>query len=196
MGKKSRTNPSNPYDLSGFLKDLSARLDKAIAALPKSMPKSSHNPGNPGAVGPRVISATDWVDDMITGVRAKREKWKKRSLAPKKDPIKAAIAANPKRIDRLMKSIEEKWWEKKMGRLTIDDYFTGVEATEPGDYVKGVERKRTKIEKRISALQPLVEALAKSIDAMPQETDEQREARMLAARKGMIEIGKKLKGVI
>jgi hypothetical protein len=40
----------------------------------------------------------------------------------------------------------------------------------------------------------MVAALAASIDSMPQGTDADREKRLLAARRGMIEIGKKRTG--
>jgi len=186
---------SNPYDLSEFEKRLEARL--SAIAVEKSSANPSHNPGNPGKHNPErgVISAEEWVEDMLTGAEAKVKQWKARALNPRYDPITAAIKAWDKFVDRVRKALEDEVWLNKMKRLTFDDVKAGIEVTPDRLFFDRMKAKKAKILKRIGELQPLVDALSKEIRAMPEATDAEREARMLAARRGMLAIGRKLKGV-
>jgi len=186
---------SNPYDLTEFEKRFQARL--SAITTKKSSDNPGHNPENPSKHNPGrgVISAEDWVDDMLTGAEAKIEKWKKRALDPRYDPIEEAIKAWDKWVDKIKAVIADEIWLKKMKKLTFEDVKAGIEATPAELFFERMKAKKAKILKRIGELQPLVDALSKEIRAMPEATDKEREARMLAARRGMIEIGKKLKGV-
>lgn len=152
-------------------------------------------PDNPVTTGTRVKSAADWSDKMITNATNAGPAWLKGVLSPKKHPIEAAIAANGKRKARLAEAERDESWLKSMARVDVDEMYRTIEEVGESAYVAGITARRGKIENKIAKLQPLVEALAKTIDAMPQDTDQQREARMLAARRGMIIVGKKMKGI-
>lgn len=193
MSEKSR-DPRNPYDLHDFLAGLDQALDTARSDYVENYTPPERKPGNPGAVGEVVVTADEWVDDMLTGAAAKKAKWKRKALAPSANPIQAAIDANEKRKDRLAEAEKKEKWLKKMKRLKVDDYFDGVEATDEGLFAERMEAKKAKITKRIGELQPLVKTLKTEIKKMPDKTDSDREKRMLAARKGMIAIGDKLAG--
>jgi len=152
-------------------------------------------PDNPVTVGARVKSADEWSDKMVTNAQAAGPAWLRGVLNPRKNPIEAAIAANGKRKQRLAEAERDERWLHSMQRVDVDEMYHTIEEIGESAYTAGIGARKGKIHNKIAKLQPLVEALAKTIDNMPQDTDQQREARMLAARRGMIEIGKKLKGI-
>jgi len=186
----------NPYDLSDFMEGLRANLDY-ISKHPE-VAKELNKPkkiGNPYTIGARVISPEEWAKKQTERASRAADEWLKRTLNPRKDPIEAALKANGKRKDRLMEAEKLGKWEAAMKKISTDDWAKSVEAVGSDFYRRGVENKAHKVEKVVKELQPLVVALAETIDKMPQTTDADREKRMLAARKGMIEIGKKRRGI-
>jgi len=151
--------------------------------------------GNPISLGPRVKSATDWVADQVAGAKARSKRWLENSKRPKKDPKTAALAATEKYKSRLRAALDDGTWE-----AAIDGYDEAarekvIDAVGTAGFERGVETHRAKAESKIAKLQPLVASVAETIDKMPQDTDAEREARMIAARRLMIEVGKIMKGV-
>ena len=151
--------------------------------------------GNPITLGPRVVDAVTWTEDQISAAKNKATKWFERSKKPKKVPSQAALAAAAKWRNRLQEALDEKRWEGKMAKVDEDVRMQVIELVGASGFSQGIERHKPKAVAAVKNLQPLVLALAQEIDAMPQETDDQREARMLAAKRGMQRIGKTLKGV-
>jgi len=203
MSRKKTSNPEPPSEAprtQGLSLEDQQRLFKGyldqveLEDVHLPVVHSPGNPGNPG-VGSRVLNVTDWVDRQQRKASAAGDDWASRALTPRKDPIDAARKADKKRKSRLEEAEKKGKWLAKMGKLSFDDYASGVQAVGASGYTDGVTRKKAKVTKAVTALQPLVEGLAKSIDAMPQDTDTQREDRMKAARRGMISIGDKLAGV-
>lgn len=152
-------------------------------------------PDNPVTVGARVKSAEAWAEKMVANAVAAGPAWRTGVLNPRKHPIESAIAANGKRKQRLAEAERDERWLHAMQRVDVDEMYRTIEEIGESAYTQGIAARKGKIKAKISKLQPLVEGLAKTIDGMPQDTDQQREARMLAARRGMIEIGKRLKGI-
>lgn len=182
-------------DLDDFQVKFGKLLDDMSANPDKYKEMGKEVIGNPITIGSRVIDAKDWKDKQIVRATAAADEWKKKILKPKKNPVEAAIKANDKRVDKLMASIKEKKWEKAMARVDMDIMYKVIEATDPAAFSGGIERRAAKIEAVYKDLQPMVLALAESIDAMPDKSDADREKRLLAARRGMIEIGKKRRGL-
>jgi uncharacterized protein YifE (UPF0438 family) len=182
-------------NLQNFGDLFSQVMDTVDGALGVSAEADLSLPDNPVTPGARVKSAQDWADKMIRRAGEAADDWEKGVLSPRKHPIEAAIAANGKRKQRLMEAEREERWLKAMQRVDVDAMYHTIELVGKQAYSAGLAAREEKIRGKIGKLQPLVEALAKTIDAMPQDTDQQREARMLAARRGMIEIGKRLKGI-
>ena len=149
--------------------------------------------GNPITLGPRVKSATEWVEDMVSGAKARSKNWLKNSLAPKKDPKAAAKAAVGKYENNMRASLDEKRYDAGIDAIDEVAREAVIKAVGEEGFRRGVETHRAKAEAKIKKLQPLVAAVAKTIDAMPQDTESQREERMLAARRLMIEVGKKMR---
>ena len=86
--------------------------------------------------------------------------------------------------------IKKKGGEKAMEKVTEDDWSKKVSTIGVDRFIPGVEANIDKINKFITGFQPKLQALQNSVRAMPEETDAQREARVLANLRGL----KKLKG--
>ena len=143
-----------------------------------------------------ILSAEEWVDKWERHAKAAKEDYKKGVRRPKRDPIKAAAAANDKYKQRLMEALEEDRWLKKMQKLNFEDWALGILLTGEGRYADGITKRRIRAEGAYKELRDLVNLLFKTIQQMPEETPEQRAAKMLAARQGMLIIGSYRKGVL
>ena len=150
--------------------------------------------GNPITLGPRVKNADEWVDDMISGAEGRAGRWLKNSLAPKKDPKKAALAAKGKYESRMREALDNDHFGKGVNAYDEAAREEVIRTVGESGFKTGVRNHKAKAKAKIDKMRPMVAALATTIDAMPQDSDSDREARMLAARRGMIEIGKKMRG--
>ncbi|HYA48621.1 MAG TPA: hypothetical protein VEG35_02885 [Burkholderiales bacterium] len=150
--------------------------------------------GNPVTLGSRVISPQDWAKKQIDRAAAAGDTWATNVQRPRKDPVGAAIAADAKRKDRLKAAEAADKWKKKMAKVDVDAMYATIRALGSGVYTTGVTARTAKISNVINDLQPKVAALAAAIDQMPDDTDANREKRMLASRKGMIAIGQQRAG--
>ena len=114
---------------------------------------------------------------------------------PKRDPVAAAVRAAGKWENRIQEAIRNKSFEKG---VRAQDYPEGVRiATADGGsaFVSGVTKRQSKIQKVYQDLAPRLGAVSQAVQAMPQDTEAQREQRLLAARRMMINIGKQRKGI-
>jgi len=190
----NKTTPS-----SSSLSDFESRLDKAldrVANDPEFVRElQSEHKGNPITLGPIVISPEEWADKQVRRAAAAASDWEKNVQRPRRDPIKAAIAAGPKRKQKVLESLEQEKWEKAMAKVNEDDMFAVIRKRGASAFRSGVEDRSGKVATRTKELQPMVAALKQEIDGMKDVTDADREARLLAARKGMIAIGKKRRGL-
>lgn len=189
MSEQPEINLSNFSELFGQV------LDTVDNALAVSAEADLTLPDNPVTVGGRVKSAQDWADKQIERSRNAGPAWLRGVLSPRRHPIEAAIAADGKRKQKLAESEREGRWLASMRRVDVDEMYATVEANGEAAYVAGITSREGKIRHKIDRLQPLVEALAKTLDAMPQDTDAQREAKMIAAKRGMQDIGRRLRGI-
>ena len=183
-------------DMSNFQQQLAANMDKALTD-PDYLNSLNHPPckGNPITIGPRVIPPDQWAAKQVANAVAAGATYAANIMTPKKDPISSAIAANGKRINNLQTSITQKKWEKAMANIDEDTMYAVIKASGSAAYTNGVTNKAAKVTNVVAQLQPMVSALCATIDKMPQDTDAQRAAKMLAARQGMIDIGKKRRGI-
>ena len=149
-------------------------------------------PANP--VTKKVKDVTRWVKQQIENAEAAGDDWLDGVKNPSRDPIAAALAANDKRIDRLQKSIKDKKWEKNLAKSSHAEIVEVAEKVGTGKYTGGVRARETKIKRIVNELHPLVQSVSDAIQAMPDKTDANREARLVAARKLMIAVGEKRAG--
>lgn len=187
---------TNPFaSLDNFQTELRETLVKVASEKGIGQDKDLTLPDNPVTLAPRVKSAKDWSEKQIKNAKAAGTNWKKAVLSPRKNPVEAAIAANEKRKQKLAKAEEEERWLKSMKKVNVDEMYKTIELAGAEVYTKGIAIREGKITGAIDELQPMVEALAKKLDGMPQDTPEQREAKMIAAKRGMEEIGKARRGI-
>lgn len=194
MSKSTKSKGSVISELAKF----EAVLDKALvlaAKNPDALPGAHESEGNPITLGPRVPEAADWAGKMADKAEAAAEDWLAKVKTPKKNPIKAAIDAKGKHKAKTMEALEQDRFAKGLAQVDEDEMYATIEAGGAEVFRSGISRRRGKITKKIERLRPKVLALANSIDAMKQDTDAQREARMIAARRGMLKIGKDLRGI-
>jgi hypothetical protein len=150
--------------------------------------------GNPFSLGSRVPNASDWSDKMVKRASAASDDWLNGVLNPKKNPKEAAIKANAKRKDRLEQAEKDGKWLKAMNNVDEEETIATIKAVGAAGFRAGVEARAGKIKKKIEKLQPLVAAVATTIDGMSDATEADREKRMLTNLKLMKDVGKKMAG--
>jgi len=188
-----KLNISGPGDLTDFNALLAENI-KRVREDPEFLESlTTEQKGNPITLGPRVVDATAWAEDMITAGKNKGAKWLANSLKPKKDPKDRARKAAKKYDNNMRAALDEKRWDagieaydEGVRQKTIEDGGTGA-------FTSGIDRKKVKITHKITKLQPLVVALTATLDAMPVDTPEQRAAKMVASRDGMLAIKKEMR---
>jgi hypothetical protein len=150
--------------------------------------------GNPYNLGARVLTADKWKDKMIKRATAAGEDWLNGVLNPSRNPREAAIKANAKRKDKLAKAEADEKWLKAMNAVDEEATIDTIKKVGSSGFVAGIQAREAKITKKIEKLQPLIASVAATIDAMPDATEANREARMLTNLKLMREVGKKMAG--
>lgn len=189
-------NPkTKPVTLDNFTAVLNGMLDRVENDPEFRKELTEERQGNPITLGPPVIDPAEWADKQVKRAVAAASDWEKNVQRPRRDPIKAALAASAKREQKVKEALEQKKWDKAMATVDEDMMYEVIRKRGASAFRTGIEDRRAKVVARAKELQPLVAALKKAIEAMPDVTDADREARLLAARRGMIEIGKKRRGL-
>jgi len=124
-------------------------------------------------------AAGDWVSGMQN---------------PKASFKQAAIAAKGKWANRTTEAIQQDRFARGMAQ--VDEAEAIATATSDGGsaYTAGIQKRAPKVQRAFARLAPMLGAVSQTIRAMPQDTDAQREQRLLQARKQMIEVGKRYRG--
>jgi hypothetical protein len=151
---------------------------------------------NPVVLTPGVIGATEWAGLIVKRGSDAAAHWKAKTLTPEKDPIAEGIKADPYWQSQTKAAMAAGSRVAGLKKTSLAEWGKIVEDTPETAYADGLTRKKGKIETKIGALQPLVDALKKAIAAMPETTDSERENKMRAARRGMKLIKLAMKGLI
>ncbi len=106
------------------------------------------------------------------------------------NPMKLAAAKDKKAIAKLRQVFESGLWRQIMESIPIDLYRQIVEQVAASAYDTAVSAKAPKYEIFAQRWAPLLAQHVQKIRSMPDETDSQREARMIENLRGL----KKLKG--
>lgn len=186
---------SSPIDLGDFESKFLHTLDELDTNPELRQELTAPRMGNPIPLGPLVMTPEDWAKKQVKNASAAAAEWEKNVLNPRRDPIQAAIAAAPKRDQKVREALEQKKWEKAMAKVDEDLMYQTIRKRGAPAFRAGVEDRQGKVLKVAQELQPMVAALKQEIDNMPDVSDSDREKRLLAARRGMITIGKKRRGI-
>lgn len=149
-------------------------------------------PGNP--VTKKVKSPDRWAKQQIDNATAAASDWLDGVKNPSRNPIEAALDKKDKWVDRLQSAIKDDKWAKNLKKVSHSEIVAVAEKLGTSVYASGVSAREDKIKKRVAELQPLVQAVSDTIQAMPDKTDAEREKRLISARKLMLEVGKKRAG--
>lgn len=149
--------------------------------------------GNPITIE-TVPNADRWARKQIANAEAAGDSWLQGIKTPSADPKQAALAAKEKHKQKTQEALNEDRYAKGIAKYDLDDALRTAEAVGASGYANGIRARESKIMKTVADLQPRIAAVKKVIDAMPQATDGDREKRLLAARKLMIEVGKARRG--
>jgi len=137
-----------------------------------------------------VKSPERWLEKQLARVRVAGEDYKTGVNAVSVNPAEKALAANAKRIKKLQDSIANKTWEKRMGKVTLEAWKSKAASIGADRFIPGVEANVDKIQNFIRAFQPKLESVTSSVNSMPETTEAERDARVLAMVRGL----RKLKG--
>jgi len=194
MGKRRAPKAkAAPVTLDNFLACLAVNMAK-VAANPDAFAGSKATVGNPVTLAPRVPEAGTWAAKQIQRTMAAGAAWKEGVMHPKKNPVEAAKAANGKYKAKMAAALQADSFLKGLGNVDVDEMYRVIEATGEEVFTGAVQRREGKIRHRIEEIRDDVLALATTIDAMPQDTEAQREARVIANLRGMKAIGQKRRG--
>ena len=142
-----------------------------------------------------IIDAAAWAEKMIRKVGQSATDWENGVKNPSTSPVAAMRKAKGRFKDEMTKAIAEGRWDKAIDKLTDDQIIAGALAAGGGRFVQGITSREAKVRAAIAALQPKVAALKQRLDAMPVDNDQQREAKMLEAKRAMQAIGRELAGL-
>lgn len=138
-----------------------------------------------------VKSAARWASQQIENAKSSGADWVDGMHNPSRDPIKAAIDSEKKYENNTMESIKNHKYVKGLQGKSLADITSVVDKLGAGVFTAGIEAREDKIKAKVQSLQPKVQAVSDAIQGMPDATDADRAARHAAARKLMIELGKK-----
>jgi len=194
MAKKPLVSIPTIDEMLGRIEETRARMDSDEEFLKELT--EGHPSGNPISLGPRLPDATTWAADQVAGASAKADKWLKNTTAPKKNFKEEALKEKSKARfhDSMARVLSEKSWEGGMGKVNESETIQIIKDGGSGVYSSGVSRRKAKIERVVKELHADRLALASTIDDMSVATDAEREAKMIANKRGLQAIGKKRRG--
>lgn len=101
------------------------------------------------------------------------------------DIVAAAIKANAKWKSKMQAAIQNDTWAKRMGKVTTADIKAMVAKVGAGAYTSGIANRQDKVLKAFQRVMPMIDQVATAVRAMPDVTDADREARMIANVRGL-----------
>ena len=180
-------------DLSSFTQEQKDAL--LVSLLGSQGPQEKRSPGVPPPEGPRAFGEApkpnpptvqrlptpeQWVTKQMRTLASVGEaNYREGITRPKKDPIKAGIEAQARYETEMRKPEVLKRREENLKRTNMDEWAVLAEGLGAGRLVQGVEARKFKVERAVSARHRVASELVRKIDAMPDVTDADRERRMV-----------------
>lgn len=139
----------------------------------------------------RVISPEEWKNRQINTLKAVgRTNYLEGIKAPKADPIARGIATEGKFADAMRKAIDAEARRKGLEKTDMATWYKYASTIGADKLVDGVVKREDKVSAFVTTFHPLLTSHLGKIDALPEETDADRENRMLENLRGL----KALKG--
>jgi hypothetical protein len=141
------------------------------------------------------VSETELVDDYSAGVTNNAERWKKRAAGTRKDIVALGIAAEGKYANKMKEVIANQTRAKALKGTSTAEVIAAINATPASTYSDGATARLPKLRKKWALMYPLREFAKQQLDLMPQDTDGQREKKMISAKRTNQAVGQFMKGV-
>lgn len=139
----------------------------------------------------RVISPEEWKNRQINTLKAVgRTNYIEGIKSPKADPIARGIETEKKFAAEMRKAIDSEARKKGLEKSSMAEWYLYSSTLGADKLVDGVTKREAKVKKFIDSFQPMLTTHLDKIDALPEETDSDRENRMLENLRGL----KALKG--
>ncbi len=182
---------TDPNDAARVARQLMDRMDAGDEQLRKNLTVAVV--GNPITIE-KVPSADRWASKQIANAVNGAQNWVDGVQRPSADFKAAGLAAAGKWKARTQEAIQGDRFAKALAKVNVDEAIATAVAVGGAGFAAGIQAREAKIRRTVADLQPRVAAVKAAVDAMPQDTEAQRDARALAAIKGMREVGKSRKG--
>lgn len=183
--------PTTPDEAAALARSLIDRMDAGDDKLRADLTVSQM--GNPITIE-KVPSADRWASKQIANAVAGAQNWVEGVQRPSADFKAAGLAAAGKWKARTQEAINGDRFAKGLGKVNVDEAISTAVAVGAAGFSAGIQARESKIRRVVADLQPRVAAVKAAVDAMPQDTEAQRDNRALAAIKGMREVGRSRKG--
>ena len=153
--------------------------------------------GNPITLGPRLPPPEEWAQLQVKGAQDNADKWLARTTHPKKNFREEALreSSRARYHESMDRVLRDNLWEGGMALVDESEALAIVAKRGRDVYSRGVADRTDKILRRVKELHADRLALAATIDAMPVATDADREAKMIANKRGLEAIGRQRRGV-
>jgi len=194
MALKVKEKPVKPIaDLAEFEAGLSAAFAAAVAD-PENAPGAKSRAGNPVNLAPRIPEASTMSAKLVGNAQANAANWLANVLAPRKSPVAEMKKSSAKYKTRMQESLAAGDWDRGVANIDEGEMYATINALGSAVFTQGLAAREPKITRVFGKMRPLLLALTAQLDAMPTDTDGQREAKMIAAKRGMQALGKQLRG--
>lgn len=139
----------------------------------------------------RVISPEEWKNRQINTLKAVgRTNYLAGIAAPKADPIARGIETEPKFAAAMRSAIDNESRRKGLEKTDMATWYKYASTIGADKLVDGVVKREAKVTAFVTAFHPLLTSHLAKIDGLAEETDADRENRMLENLRGL----KALKG--
>ena len=194
MAKNPLVSVPSIDDMLGAINETRARMETDEEFCKELT--DGHPSGNPITLGPRLPDPVEWAKLQVEGAVAKGEVWLQRTTHPKKNFKEEALkpSAIERYKDSMRKVIAEDRHAGGMALVNESEAIAIIQAGGSAAYTSGIQRRKAKIERVVKELHSDRLALASTVDALPVATDADREAKMIANKRGLQAIGKKRRG--
>lgn len=194
MGKNPLVSVPTIDDMLGAINETRARMETDEEFRKELV--EGHPSGNPITLGPRLPDPVEWAKLQVEGAVAKGQVWLDRTTKPKKNFKEEALRkTSVERFhDSMSRALAEKRWEGGMANVNESEAIQIIKDGGTTPYTSGIQRRKAKIERVVKELHSDRLALASTIDGLAVATDADREAKMIANKRGLQAIGKKRRG--
>ena len=132
-----------------------------------------------------MATGQEMADKMIRNAGNAGTDWLNGTLNPSRSPKAAAAAAAGKWKTGVKKAVANDAFAKGVAKIDEDQMAATIQAVGAAGYTSGIQARQAKIVAAFQRLQPKLLAIKNQIGSMPQATDADNEARMLANLRAM-----------